>query len=203
MSDEEVIQKNTHYHENKEPLVLGPWNLSLSSVCTDGLVHPFSTSARGFFFSNGDCIWGTKSLQEAEVFNEILLCHGHLRTSLACVYFPAPELSRVTLILEDSRGWDLVEKWAVMNLTMTSYTKVLDDWPSAGLQLKGREKILTGIVVIHSCLIVGAISWGVRGGGGGGGGEKEGFDAMTLTIAVGITSCIISPQTLSKTSCSS
>ena len=139
-SDEEVIMKNTHYHKHKEPLVLGPWNLSLSSVLADGLAHPFSTSARGFFFSNGDSIWGTKSIQEAQVFNEVYFCHGHLRTSLACAYLPAPGLSRITLILEDSHGWDLVERWAVMDLIMTSYTQVPDDWPSAGLQLKGREK---------------------------------------------------------------
>ena len=32
--DEEVIeQKNTHHRENQEPLVLGPWKLSLADRC--------------------------------------------------------------------------------------------------------------------------------------------------------------------------
>ena len=143
-NDEEVIHKNTYYYKNKEPQVFGPWNLSLAGVADDGLVHPVSISSRGYFFPNGDCVWGSKSLKEGRVFNEIFFCHGHLRTSLVCTYVPAPELLRVVVILEDSYGWDLVEKWAVMNLTMTSYTKVPTDWPSTGLQLKGREKILTG-----------------------------------------------------------
>ena len=108
-------------------------------------MHPISDSARGFFFLNGDCNWVSKSLQVEFAFSEILFCHGHLRTSVACA-FSCSEVSWITLILEDTHGWGLAEKWAAVDLTMTSYAKVPDDWPSAGLQLKGKEKILAGVL---------------------------------------------------------
>ena len=138
------IQKNTHYYEDKDPLVLGPWSFTFEeNALADGFLHPHSTTSRGYFLNNGDAVWALKMFQEGQPFaQEIFFCQGHIRASIGCVFLADAKSSRVSLSREDSHGWPS-PKWTP-DLTLASFSEVPDDWPSAGLQLKGREKVLTG-----------------------------------------------------------
>ena len=82
--------------------------------------------------------------------NEIFFCQvGHVRASVACAYVEGAKLTRVALIREDTQGWPC----SLDPNAAEPLTKVPDDWPSAGLQLGGRETIQTGIILSWSALV--------------------------------------------------
>ena len=141
--EEQVIHTITYYYEGKDPEERGPWTISFES---GGLVHSAGDWMRGYYVSNGDSIWTCKELfpKGKSFANETFFCHGHFRCSVVFAYQPDEKSWRFTYFQEDSNGWDLIEKWAASDISMTSLTKVPNNWPSPGLQLKGREKIVTG-----------------------------------------------------------
>lgn len=152
-----VVHKNTHYYEGKDPQIVGPWSFTFDeNVLADGFVHPYSTSSRAYFLPNGDAVWATKAVQEGMPFiSEFFFLQGHIRASVACAYLTDTKLSRVALIREDAHGWPS-PNWT-SDLTLASFTQVPDDWPSAGLQLTGREKTLTGIPCLACMDVSGAV----------------------------------------------
>ena len=142
-----VVQKNTHFYEGKDPQVRGPWNFTFDeTVLCDGFFHPMSNAVRGYFLQNGDAGWiSTTALNGQAFMNELFFCQvGHVRASVACAYVEGAKLTRVALIREDTQGWPC----SLDPNAAEPLTKVPDDWPSAGLQLVGREVIQTGIIII-------------------------------------------------------